>query len=147
MLDICTGLGYTAIWARRRGACHVITIEKDENVLELAAYNPWSSELFSGGISIIQGDAREVLPSLQEVFDAVLHDPPTLKLAGELYSRSFYEEISRVMKPGATFVHYVGEPGIMSRQRVYVGVLRRVRSVGFDAFYDEETRCVVARKM
>ncbi|MCS6788940.1 MAG: RsmD family RNA methyltransferase, partial [Aigarchaeota archaeon] len=44
VLDTCTGLGYTAIEAVRRGA-EVVTVELDENVLTIAETNPWSAEL------------------------------------------------------------------------------------------------------
>ncbi|MDJ0270398.1 MAG: methyltransferase [Aigarchaeota archaeon] len=147
VLDICTGLGYTAIWAKRLGACSVKTIEKDENILELARYNPWSRELFTGGIEIIKGDAVGVVEELDERFDAILNDPPTIKIAGELYSRQFYQRLYELLKRGGILIHYVGEPGVRSGKRIYVGVLERLRSVGFSASLDHSTRCVKAVKV
>ncbi|RLE66005.1 MAG: methyltransferase, partial [Thermoprotei archaeon] len=44
VLDVCTGLGYTAIYSLKRRASTVVTIEKDPYVLEIARYNPWSRE-------------------------------------------------------------------------------------------------------
>src|SRR3989338_6195 len=46
VLDVCTGLGYSAIAAARKGA-KVTTIEVDEKDLELARANPDSQALFS----------------------------------------------------------------------------------------------------
>lgn len=42
VLDICTGLGYTAIAEISLGAEEAITIEVDPNVLLIASMNPWS---------------------------------------------------------------------------------------------------------
>jgi len=54
VLDVCTGLGYTAIAALKRGACSILTIEKDENVLRLAALNPWSRELEDDRVELVR---------------------------------------------------------------------------------------------
>ncbi len=129
VLDICTGLGYTAIWEQRMGGI-VTTVEKDENVLELARINPWSKELWNA--EVINEDALDFVPSLESSsFDRILHDPPRFALAGELYSREFYEELYRILKPGGVLYHYVGEPGKKSGKDFTRGVMRRLRSAGF----------------
>jgi predicted methyltransferase len=132
VLDTCMGLGYTAIEAYRRGA-EVITIEKNPNVLELAKINPYSEELFKGGIKIILGDAYDVIKTFKdEEFDVVIHDPPRFSLAGHLYSEEFYKEIFRVLKPGGRLFHYVGNPGKKYRGKdLQKGVMERLRKVGF----------------
>lgn len=132
VLDTCMGLGYTAIEAYRRGA-EVITIEKNPNVLELAKINPYSEELFKGGIKIILGDAYDVIKRFKdEEFDVVIHDPPRFSLAGHLYSEEFYKEIFRVLKPGGRLFHYVGNPGKKYRGKdLQKGVMERLRKVGF----------------
>jgi predicted methyltransferase len=101
VLDCTTGLGYTAILAGRT-ASHVTTIERDPNVLAIARANPWSAELFANRrIEQRIGDAVEVVPTLPSAhFDRVVHDPPTLALAGELYALEFYRELFRVTRPG-----------------------------------------------
>lgn len=132
VLDTCMGLGYTAIEAYKRGA-KVITIEKNPNVLELAKINPYSEELFKGGIKIILGDAYDVIKTFKdEEFDVVIHDPPRFSLAGHLYSEDFYKEIFRVLKPGGRLFHYVGNPGKKYRGKdLQKGVMERLRKVGF----------------
>ena len=132
VLDTCMGLGYTAIEACKRGA-EVITIEKNPNVLELAKINPYSEELFKGGIKIILGDAYDVIKTFKdEEFDVVIHDPPRFSLAGHLYSEDFYKEIFRVLKPGGRLFHYVGNPGKKYRGKdLQKGVMERLRKVGF----------------
>ncbi len=129
ILDICTGLGYTAIWERRQGG-EVVTVEKDEKVLELARINPWSQELWES--EVINEDAIVFVEELDNnSFDRILHDPPRFALAGELYSLEFYQELHRVLKPGGILYHYVGEPGKKRGKDFTRGVMRRLRKVGF----------------
>jgi len=142
VLDVCTGLGYTAIAALRKGACKVTTIEKDENVIKLAQLNPWSWELASEKIELMIGDAVELLEEYEEEFDAAIHDPPRFSLAGELYSLEFYRKLAKALKPRGKIVHYVGQPGIRKGRKIWKGVLERMRLAGFDVNYDERSRCV-----
>ncbi|MCH8273682.1 MAG: RsmD family RNA methyltransferase [Armatimonadetes bacterium] len=132
VLDTATGLGYTAIEAART-AEEVTTIELDPAVLEIARVNPWSKELFDNAkIKQIIGDATvevEKLPAAS--FNRIIHDPPTLKLAGEMYSGALYSEFRRVLtRRGRTF-HYVGDPDSALGARNTRGVIRRLREAGF----------------
>ena len=142
VLDVCTGLGYTAIAAKRRGACKITTIEKDENVIRLAQFNPWSWGLGDRDIELRIGDAVELVEEYHGEFDAVIHDPPRLSLAGELYGLDFYRKLAEALKPGGRIVHYVGQPGVHRGRRIWRGVIQRMREAGFEVKYDEETRCV-----
>ncbi len=148
VLDTCTGLGYTAIWAARLGASSVITVEKDVNVLRIAEVNPWSWDLESEKIIVVNDDTSRLIYSLpEEAFQAVIHDPPRFSLAGELYSGEFYAELFRILRPGGVLVHYVGRPGERSRGvRLYRGVLERLRAAGFEARWSPEQRVVIAFK-
>ncbi|HDJ89212.1 MAG TPA: methyltransferase, partial [Thermoprotei archaeon] len=94
ILDICTGLGYTAIISLQKGAGKIITIEKDLNVLEMASYNPWSRKLDNDKIKIVIDDASKTIYSFSDnVFDKIIHDPPRFSLAGDLYSLNFYKQL------------------------------------------------------
>ena len=147
VLDICTGLGYTAIASILKGARNVLTIEKDENVLKIASFNPWSKMLEDDRIKIILGDAIEVIRDLDdESFDRVIHDPPRFSLAGELYSKDFYHEIYRVLKRGGILYHYTGQPGIRRRVSMVQGVSRRLREVGFTVKINRQVLGVIAFK-
>jgi predicted methyltransferase len=89
VLDICTGLGYTAILAaRKKNVKIVVTIEKDENVIKIAKLNEFSKELFENPkIKLVIGDAFEEIKKFKdESFNFVIHDPPRISLAPELYS-------------------------------------------------------------
>jgi hypothetical protein len=133
VLDICTGLGYTAIAEMLQGAEKIITIEKDVNVLFMASLNPWSRSLENEKIEIVVGDASQVIKELEsESFDAVLHDPPRFSIAGELYSLEFYREIFRVLKKGGKLFHYTGEPGKHTNVDILKGIKRRLEEAGFE---------------
>jgi len=134
MLEICTGLGYSAIECLKRGIQSITTIERDPDVIQLAKINPWSRELFSDSrVNLVQGDAVEKIRELSDNrFHSVLHDPPMITIGSNLYTREFYSEIYRVMKRKGTLFHYVGSPGSKYRNRdVQKGVIQRLRDVGF----------------
>jgi len=147
ILDVCTGLGYTAIAALKRGACNLITIEKDENVISLARMNPWSWELQDERVELRIEDAFTALDDYEEEFNAVIHDPPRISLAGSLYSLEFYLKLAKVLKPGGRVVHYVGQPGIRRGRKIWRGVMERMRRAGFQVFYDGKSRCVFGEKI
>jgi predicted methyltransferase len=132
VLDTATGLGYTAIEAAKT-AEQVITVELEPAVLEIARVNPWSRELFANPrIAQYIGDSYEVVKEFDAgAFTRIIHDPPTMKLAGHLYSREFYQELYRVLQRGGRMFHYVGDPKSRSGQTVTRGVVRRLQEVGF----------------
>ncbi len=132
VLDTCTGLGYTAIEAAKT-AEHVITVELDPTAQEMARVNPWSRSLFDDPkIEQITGDAFEVITSFDDGdFHVILHDPPMLSLAGELYSGEFYAECLRVLRRNGKLFHYIGDPDSKSGARTTKGVVRRLQEAGF----------------
>lgn len=131
-LDTATGLGYTAIELARAGF-EVTSVELDPAAIALARRNPWSAALFErDDVRLVQGDAAQVaVASSTGEFNAVLHDPPTLQLAGELYSAAFYAELKRILRPGGRLFHYVGDLGSRAGGRVASGVMRRLTDAGF----------------
>ncbi len=150
VLDICTGLGYTAILAARSNAVEkVITIEKDPNVIAIAKQNPFSKELFTNPkIKLIIADAYEKIKEFEsERFNFIIHDPPRYALASGLYSLSFYKELFRVLKHGGKMFHYTGMPGSKQGKNYLKGILRRLREAGFVEIKKASKACgVVVRK-
>ena len=142
VLDTCMGLGYTAITALKMGACNIVTVEIDENVVELARLNPWSRELEDEKIDFRLGDIMDLIEEFEEEFDAIIHDPPRFSLAGELYGLEFYRRLNKALKRRGKLVHYVGQPGIVRGKAIWRGVIKRLRETGFDIKYDEGSRCV-----
>jgi len=132
LLDTCTGLGYTAI-AAAQTAAEVVTIELDPTTLEIARLNPWSRGLFANHrISQRVGDSFEVVQELPDgAFAAIIHDPPTFSLAGELYSGAFYRQLYRVLQRGGRVFHYIGQVEGKFSQSLQKGVLRRLADAGF----------------
>lgn len=129
VLDICTGLGYTAISSLERGA-EVVSIEKDSNVLLLAEHNPFSRKLED--VEIVLGDAYRVIEEFEkESFDKILHDPPVFAFAGELYSKTFYLKLFNVLRRNGRLFHYTGAPGKHRGFNLQRGVARRLREAGF----------------
>lgn len=132
VLDTTTGLGYTAI-AAARTAQHVVTIEIDPAAQEIAHRNPWSQELFGNPrIEQLIGNASDIVPGLRDAaFSRILHDPPTFRLAGELYSGEFYRHLFRLLKPGGRLFHYIGNPESRHGRVIARGVVRRLHESGF----------------
>lgn len=131
ILDTTTGLGYTSILAAKT-ADHVTTIEIDPTATEICRYNPWSQGLFEAKIDQLYGDAFDVIDSFATgQFEAVVHDPPTRQLAGELYSEEFYGKVRHVLRRGGRFFHYIGDPESPFGRSTTEGVIKRVRAAGF----------------
>lgn len=132
-LDTCMGLGYTAIGALARGAEVVVSVERESPVIRVAEMNPWSRRLFGGEVSLLLGDSFQIVDALPlGFFDWVIHDPPRLNHAGNLYSEEFYTKLYRVMAEDGRLFHYTGEPRSKYRRvDLQRGVQRRLRAVGF----------------
>lgn len=131
VLDIGTGLGYTAINAYEKNPAKIITIEKELEVLKIAEFNPWSKELQK--ITIVLGDAFKILDELEkEYFNKVIHDPPTFSVSEELYSFEFYKKLYNLLPKKALIYHYLGYPSeISGLKKIRGNVLSRLKRVGF----------------
>jgi predicted methyltransferase len=134
VLETCMGLGYSALHAAR-SADHVTVFEIDPNVVDMAKLNPWSAPLFEreGNIEVRNEDISRAITGLRDgAFDVVIHDPPTLAIAGELYGTAFYRELFRVLRSGGKLFHYTGDPGSRYRKQDLPGrVAQRLGEVGF----------------
>lgn len=134
VLDTATGLGYTAIAATSLPDVErVITVELDPAALEIARLNPWSQELFNHPkIEQIVADVFDVVEQAPDAsYATIIHDPPTIKLAGDLYSADFYVELFRALKPRGRLFHYIGDPASPAGKAVSRGVVERLTRVGF----------------
>lgn len=150
VLETCFGLGYSALHTAR-DAESVLVFEIDPNVIDMARLNPYSAPVFEPGskIELRQGDVAEEIQRLPDAsFDVVVHDPPTLAIAGELYATAFYEQLHRVLKPRGRLFHYTGDPGSRNRKQDLPGrVAQRLGEVGFASIRREPAALgVSARK-
>jgi predicted methyltransferase len=136
VLETCCGLGYSALHAAET-ADAVTVFEIDPNVLDMARLNPYSAPLFAedGNITVRNEDVAEAIGDLpDDAFDAIIHDPPTLAVAGDLYGDDFYRQLFRVLRPGGRLFHYTGDPGSRSRGQDLPGrVKQRLAALGFTA--------------
>ncbi len=132
VLDTCGGLGYFAAWCQRLGAQYILSCEKNPQVLWLRELNPWSPAADAALEVLNVAIERHIATLADASFDVILHDPPRFGIAGELYARTFYEQLARVLKPGGTLFHYTGSPNKLTSGRDVAGeVLRRLQQCGF----------------
>jgi len=135
VLDTCFGLGYTAIELKNAGADKVYTYEISKAVLEIAKVNPWSKEAFDSNKILIHNS--DIIPAIkqfpEEKFSFILHDPPNIKINGDLYSLAFYKELYRVLERNGTLYHFIGGGRIPREYKVdYTkGVIKRLYTAGF----------------
>lgn len=147
VLDTCGGLGYCALHAVRCGADHVTSCEISSTVVQLRASNPWSPTDVEN-LTVEVGDVFRASTRLEPgSFDAVVHDPPRLALAPELYSESFYLRLWDLLRPGGRLFHYTGDPGSRrSGSRLPGQVRGRLRRIGFEVDMRPELQGMVAER-
>ena len=138
VLETCFGLGYSAIaLIQKCGAIGVSSHEISSDVLDIARENPWSGKALSDSrINVSNNDIKEAIHEAEDSsFDSVLHDPPNVKIDGELYSEKFYSELFRVLKRGGKLYHFVGGGKTPHEYKVNYtrGVMRRLSEAGFSS--------------
>ena len=150
VLETCFGLGYSAIaLVNKCGAVSVSSHEISGDVLDIARENPWSHQALSDSrIGVSNDDIKVAIHGIEDgSFDSVLHDPPNVKIDGELYSEEFYSELFRVLKRGGRLYHFVGGGKTPHEYKVNYtrGVIRRLSEAGFSRV-DRSYRGVTAIK-
>lgn len=97
ILEIGSAIGYSAIRMSRASGGEVTTIELSDEMAELAAKNIEKAGL-SDKITLIKGDARQVLPTLSGEFDLIFVD------AAKGHYAEFFSESRRLLKKGGIMV-------------------------------------------
>ena len=144
VLDTCGGLGYFAACCLEAGVARVHSFEKNADVLWLRTLNPWSPDpdevdpdapASGGRLQLEHADVSQAITQIADAsVDALLHDPPRFGIAGELYSRAFYDQLARVLCRGGRLFHYTGSPNQFTSGRdVPREVARRLEQAGFKA--------------
>ncbi len=133
VIDTCGGLGYFAAWCVQGMVGHVRSYEKNPDVIWLRSINPWSPPE-SETLTLVPTDVTAAIAATpSRSADAVLHDPPRFGIAGELYSRQFYDHLARVLKRRGRLFHYTGMPNRLTSGRdVPAEVMKRLHAAGFD---------------
>jgi tRNA U34 5-methylaminomethyl-2-thiouridine-forming methyltransferase MnmC len=129
VLDICFGLGYNSAAAIERisklnPGCKIILVglEKDPEIMnKILSVNPgiggyelvqeairrgYSHDDGRVKVTVMLGDARDSLRSIDTKFDLVFHDPFSPKKNPELWTEDFFKELIRHMKKGAVLTTY-----------------------------------------
>ncbi|GAB1595678.1 class I SAM-dependent methyltransferase [Lysobacter claricitrinus] len=139
VLDTCGGLGYFAACCLDAGVARIRSFEKNDNVLWLRTLNPWSPDpdapASGGRLELTHADVSQAIRDIPDAsIDALLHDPPRFGIAGELYSKVFYDQLARVARRGARLFHYTGAPNALTSGRdVPREVAKRLKAAGFRA--------------
>lgn len=94
ILEVGTAIGYSAVLMHEAAVdCSIVTIERDENMVEKALQNIRSAGI-ENDIHIIHGDASEVLSSLDDKFDLIFLD------AAKGQYLEFFYDCDRLLKEG-----------------------------------------------
>ncbi len=148
VFDTCMGPGYTAIEASKK-AKKVVTFEKDEMIHEIDKLNPYSRLLFeSDKIDICLGDVSVGINDFPDnTFDCIIHDPPTFKMAPELFSNKFYSQLIRVLKEDGKLFHYAPFYKIKQGFDFPKKIEKYLKIVGFkDIKFSSEAQGIICRK-
>ena len=148
VLDSGTGLGYSSIIASKT-AQDVITIEIDENVLEVAKLNPYSQELFKNkNIKSIVGNLVEEIKEFKDKeFDNIIFDAGTVKSSDAFFSLNNYREVYRVLKNEGRLYHYLPRHQIKIGRDFASEIIARLKKAGFKKIYrNKEGSYIIAEK-
>ncbi len=158
VLDTCGGLGYSALFAVKAGAKHVVSTEKSHSVIRIRQQNPWlhpgarvwqTSEIMDR-IQLENVDINGFIKTLPDgSFDAVVHDPPRFCSAtGDLYGKVFYNQLARVMRVGARLFHYTGSPKKIKHQDRFIqNAMKRLEQAGFgNVSFNDHLQGIYAEK-
>lgn len=98
ILEVGTAIGYSAcVMASAMGEGEIVTIEKNDKMIELAKEN--ISEMnFDEKISVVEGDAEDVLSNLEGMFDFIFLD------ASKGHYRDFFSKFIDKLNYGGVVV-------------------------------------------
>lgn len=99
ILELGTAIGYSSIMMAMacQGECEIVTIDRDENMIQLAKENI-KKYGYSKNIRIIEGDCLEVLEKLEDEFDFIFMD------AGKGHYNHFFPHCLRMLKKEGVIV-------------------------------------------
>lgn len=149
VLDSGTGLGYSSIIASKT-ADEVITVEIDENVIEVAKLNPYSRDLFTNkNIKRVIGDVTKVIKKFEnEEFNSIVFDAGTVKGSEEFFSLNNYKEAFRVLRSRGKLYHYIPKHQIKRGRDFASEVISRLKTAGFERTYrNKEESYLIAEKI
>lgn len=97
VLEVGSAIGYSAICMADAGALHIDTIEINEDAVRVATQNIEKAG-YSDRIHIHFGDARDILPTLNQEYDMIFID------AAKGQYNKFFEYSMKMLKKGGILV-------------------------------------------
>lgn len=97
ILEVGSAIGYSAIRMANAAGGEVTTIELSDEMADIAEENIKTAGL-SGKITLIRGDAREVLPNIEGEYDLIFVDAAKGQYA------EFFEQSKRLLRKGGIMV-------------------------------------------
>ncbi len=149
VFESCGGLGYMAIQAIRLGAKEVQSCELSEEMIWLRTQNPWSQIGDDLSIELTPGDAFKLSRRQEpQSYEVIIHDPPRLSMAPDLYETSFYKSLNRLLKKNGRMFHYTGHPNRQgSGKRFLERIRKNLLDAGFKVSRNEDLQGFVTEKL
>ena len=97
ILEVGTAVGFSAMLMAEYSDAHITTIENYEKRIPIAREN-FKKYRFEDRIDLIEGDACEILKTLEGVYDLIFID------AAKGQYLNYLEAIKKLMKPGSVLV-------------------------------------------
>ncbi len=123
ILEVGTAIGFSAIFMAEYGSedSHITTIEKYEKRIPLAKAN-FEAAGYADRITLLEGDAADILKELQEPFDMIFMD------AAKAQYIHFMPDVMRLLKAGGLLISdNVMQDGEIIESRF--AVMRRNRTI------------------
>ncbi len=144
ILEVGTAVGFSALLMEEYNPvdCHITTIENYEKRIPIARNNfirAGKEEV----ITLLEGDAQEVLPQIKDPFDFIFMD------AAKGQYIYFWEDIKRLMKSGSVLVtDNVLQNGDILQSRYTVTrrnrtIHKRMRDYLYELTHDEQFVCSI----
>jgi len=133
VFETCMGLGYCTKILLSKQIDGITSCEISQEVIDIAKINPWASEIFNSPKFNLnyRNTAQYIKDHTELKFDFILHDPPTLHRAGELFSQDFYGDLVNVLNRNGKLYHYIGTETEKTKHRYKQGITKRLFEVGF----------------
>lgn len=114
VLEVGTAIGYSASVMVHAGALKVLTIERDSEMAEIAKRNI-SKQGFESSVTVMEGEADEILKSMDDSFDMIFLD------AAKGQYLEFFPECHRMLrKGGILFADNVLFRGMVSTNKLLI---------------------------
>ena len=135
ILEVGTAIGYSAIFfAGLDKNTEIVTIERNPDMAKLAKEN-FKKSGFENRITLIEGDAAQVLETLEGEFDTVFLD------AAKGQYMKFLPDILRLLKTGGTLITdnilYRGIVADENPPRKHITIARNLRSYIFEITHND----------